>query len=80
MKCASLSMINRLRKKYVEPFSPTIGGSQIPALKWDERYKYLGIYVGRERALSFPDLEKTILEQAQKISRPPSQIGKKLKL
>ena len=41
--------------------------SEDPSLKWDKRYKYLGVHVGRERAASFPALEQTIIAEAQKI-------------
>ena len=39
-KCGSLSMINK-KKRYVESFEPDTGeGLTIPALKWEDRYKY----------------------------------------
>ena len=50
-KCGCLSMINRgSRGRYVEPFSPLYGSEPIPALKWEDTYKYLGVEIGRPRS------------------------------
>ena len=50
LKCGFLSMINNKKKKYVDPFEPVVGeGQTIPALGWEDSYKYLGITTGRER-------------------------------
>ena len=51
-KCGSLSMINHGSRKYVEPFQPQLGPDSIPSLKWADRYKYLGVQMGRETGLT----------------------------
>ena len=48
-KCGSLSLINNKGRKYVEPYQPCIGQVPIPALKWSDSYKYLGIKTSREQ-------------------------------
>ena len=61
-KCGSLSMINK-KKKYVESFEPDIGeGLTIPALKWEDRYKYLGVSLGRERKGNLDALAKQMTD------------------
>ena len=68
-KRASLSMINDRKKKYVEPFQPDIGeGRTIPALKWEDRYKYLGVSLGRERKGNLDALAKQMSDMAGKIT------------
>ena len=68
-KCASLSMINDRKRKYVEPFQPDIGeGRTIPALKWEDRYKYLGVSLGRERKGNLDALAKQMSDMAGKIT------------
>ena len=43
-KCGCLSMINSSsRGRYVESFAPPYGLQCIPALKWDDTYRYLDI-------------------------------------
>ena len=66
-KCGALSMINSPSRKYVEPFHPNLGQDPIPALKWEDRYKYLGIQTGRERLRSMDELETSIVSDAEKI-------------
>ena len=40
-------MINNKKHKYVEPFEPNIAdGQAIPALKWEDTYRYLGVKLG----------------------------------
>ena len=59
-KCGCLSMINSSsRGRYVEPFSPEFGGQRIPALLWEDAYRYLGVEVGRLR----PDTATTQLSR-----------------
>ena len=68
-KCGSLSMINDRKKKYVEPFEPDIGeGRTIPALKWEDWYKYLGVSLGRERKGNLDALAKQMSDMAGKIT------------
>ncbi len=67
-KCAVLSTINRNNRKYVEPFQPTMGPDLIPALKWVDHYKYLGVQMGRQRLGSRGELEEEILRGVETIS------------
>lgn len=61
-KCAALSVINGRPRKYVESYTPTLQGSIIRALKWDDRYKYLGVEVGWRRATSLNKVKKAIVK------------------
>ena len=67
-KCASLSAINNKSRKYVESYSPNFGNQAILALNWEERYKYLGVQVGRERLTTLTDLKTTILKELERIA------------
>lgn len=67
-KCASISAINHRTRMYVEPYSPMLNNQAIPALKWDERHKYLGIQIGRTRLSSLTELKDTILAEAELIA------------
>ena len=66
-KCGSLSTINNKGRKYVESFQPKLNRDLIPALKWDDHYKYLGIESGRERAGRIKELEERMLGKTTKI-------------
>ncbi len=57
-KCAALSAINASSRKYVGSFSPKINGVPIPALKWEDRYKYLGVQTGQTTNQSLPSLKE----------------------
>ena len=49
-KCGSLCMTNEAPRLYVNHlYSPHLGAEAIPALTWDERYKYLGCPAGATR-------------------------------
>ncbi|KAL5509843.1 hypothetical protein EMCRGX_G005280 [Ephydatia muelleri] len=49
-KCGSLCMTNEAPRLYVDHlYSPHLGAEAIPALTWDERYKYLGCPAGATR-------------------------------
>ena len=67
MKCGSLSLINKKGRKYVEPYQPRLGQALIPALKWSDSYKYLGIRISRERLPTQKDLEDKIVRNIEKI-------------
>ena len=41
-------MANRGPRKYTEDFSPSLGEESIPALSWENRYKYLGCNIGAD--------------------------------
>ena len=67
-KCGSLSMINNRKQKYVEPFEPNIAeGQTIPALKWDDTYRYLGVKLGRERTADMKDLAQEMFDTTEQI-------------
>ena len=52
-----------------QPFEPDIGNGQtIPALKWEDTYKYLGVLLGRERKGSLDTLANEMAEMAGKIA------------
>ena len=70
-KCGALSMINNVKRKYVEPFQPKIYNALIPALKWEDHYKYLGVQAGRQRSGSMNDLSNSMLADAKKIMDSP---------
>ena len=65
-KCASL---NSQSRKYVESYSPILDGKPVPALKWEQTYKYLGVQFGRTRISTLTDLSKTILAEAELIAK-----------
>ena len=49
-KCGSLCLVNEASRIYVDNlFTPRLGTEVIPALSWEERYKYLGCPVGAYR-------------------------------
>ena len=67
-KCGALSMINNRNRKYVEPFEPQADeATHIPALKWEDSYKYLGVQLGRERRGTMDDLAQSMSNAAKKI-------------
>ena len=70
-KCGAFSMINNVKRKYVEPFQPKIYNALIPALKWEDHYKYLGVQAGRQRSGSMNDLSNSMLADAKKIMDSP---------
>lgn len=70
-KCASLSAINSKTRKYVESFSPTLNNQPIVALKWEERYKYLGVQIGRTKLSTLSGLKDTIIAETDLIAKSP---------
>ena len=53
----------------MERFEPDIGeGHPIPALKWEDTYKYLGVPLGRERKENLDTLANEMAEMAGKIA------------
>ena len=67
-KCGCLSIINSsARGRYVEPFSPCFGDQCIPALRWEDTYRYLGVEVGRQRSGTLDNLSKEIEATVDKI-------------
>ena len=50
-KCGSLCLVNEASRIYADQlFTPLFGTEHIPALSWEERYKYLGCPVGAYRS------------------------------
>ncbi len=68
-KCIALSAINATSQKYVESFSPKVNGVPIPALKQEDRYKYLGVQTGWTTNQSLPSLKEEMVEDATKICK-----------
>ena len=66
-KCASLSCINSTPRKYVQSFSPLVKGSPIHALKWGERYHYLGVDMGHTRITTLDSFRQTLVEETTSI-------------
>ena len=44
-KCGTLTL-SRSARQFAETFSPTLNDEPIPAMKWEDHYKYLGCKVG----------------------------------
>ena len=56
----------------MEPFSPVLDPDLcIPALKWEDSYKYLGVNIGRARKGIIDGLEEEMLVAAGKILDSP---------
>ena len=66
-KCASLSCINSSPHKYVQSFSPLIKGKPVRALKWSERYRYLGVETGRTGIANLDALRQTLVNETSAI-------------
>ena len=60
-------MVNINPKKYVDPFKPLLGSSPIPALKWEDRYKYLGCKLGTNPKAAFEESKRLFLEESTAI-------------
>ena len=61
-KCASLSCINHTTRRYVDPYSPTLLGNPIPAMKWEDHYKYLGCHLGAKRKAELQNLAEQFMK------------------
>ncbi len=67
-KCGCLSIINNSsRGCYIDPFSPNLLGDPIPALKWEDSYKYLGVKVSRVRSGQVDALMDDVLSVVDRI-------------
>lgn len=60
-------MVNINPKKYVDPFEPLLGSSPIPALKWEDRYKYLGCKLGTNPKAALEESKRLFLEESTAI-------------
>ena len=66
-KCGALSMINNAKRVYVESFQPKLSPNQsIPAPRWEESYRYLGVQIGRERKATMEELGEEMINAAKK--------------
>ena len=60
-------MVNHNPKKYVDPFEPILGSSPIPALKWEDRYQYLGCELGANSKAALEESKHLFLEESTAI-------------
>lgn len=69
-KCATLTIHrgSKLRQRAV-PTRPTLEGEQIPALAWEERYKYLGCKVGADPKSDLKQVKESYLKDCDTIMR-----------
>ena len=80
-KCGSLCLVNRSSPIYVDHlFSPRLGADNIPALTWDERYKYLGCPIGasRDNSDDLATLRDSLLRDTSVIFQSPLAEWQKL--
>lgn len=78
-KCGSLCLMNRRTSIYVDPeFSPHLGSDTIPALSWEQRYKYLGCPTGAENSSDLSTLRADLLKDATTIFQSPLAEWQKL--
>ena len=68
-KSGCLSMINHGSRKYVDKYRPKLGEDVLPALKWNDRYKYLGVDRGRIAERSPTALAEAMLSDAESICK-----------
>ena len=61
-------MRNAGSRKYVQSYSPKLCNDVVRALKWGERYRYLGVDTGRERLKSLTDLRDRVLMEVKKVT------------
>ena len=67
-KCDCLSMINSSsRGRYIESFSPAYGTDSIPALKWEDTYRFLGVEIGRPRKDTVDPVMANVVETVERI-------------
>ena len=66
-KCGSLCLVNQASPIYVDHlYTPRLGADVIPALSWEERYKYLGCPTGayRSNVAVLENLKQALLKDA----------------
>lgn len=66
-KCRSRIMVNCEAKRYVDSFQPKLGSSSIPALKWEDRYQYLGCELGAKPKAALEEAKHKFLEESMAI-------------
>ena len=74
-KCACLTILRGTRpRQRAVPFEPTLGGEKVPALAWDQSYKYLGCKMGADPKV---ELSKIGEEFAGPSCNPISPTGRR---
>ena len=80
-KCGSLCLVNQASPIYVDHlYTPRLGADVIPALSWDERYKYLGCPTGAFRTNTdvLESLKHSLLKDADAVFQSPLAEWQKL--
>ena len=80
-KCATLCMVNQPSRVYVDNlFTPRLGPDTIPALTWNDRYKYLGCPTGasRTRVEDLDVLKEALVRDTAKVFKSPLAEWQKL--
>ena len=60
----------------MEPYSPKFGDQDIPALKWEDTYRYLGVQVGGNDHGLWIACSREIIDTVDKILQSGSLIGR----
>ncbi|KAL5509990.1 hypothetical protein EMCRGX_G005453 [Ephydatia muelleri] len=69
-KCASLTILRgQGTRQRAVPFKPKLGTEEIPALSWDESYKYLGCRVGADPKVEVREVGEEFLRDCEAIMR-----------
>ncbi|KAL5509813.1 hypothetical protein EMCRGX_G005243 [Ephydatia muelleri] len=80
-KCGSLCMINQAPRISVDHlYTPRLGTDVIPALSWEERYKYLGCPTGafRSNAKVLEELRQSLVKDTDTVFQSPLAEWQKL--
>ena len=70
-KCASLSTTYRRGKRVVLQTEFTLTGTPIPAMRWEDHYKYLGVLLGPDPEACIGGLETEFKESTEKLFQSP---------
>ena len=66
-KCATLSLNNRAQRHYVESTPFTLGDEQLPTLRWEDHYCYLGCELGANPRATLKELAEQYINKAKTI-------------
>ena len=80
-KCGSLCMVNQTPRIYVDDlFQPRLGEEVIPAMKWGDRYRYLGCPTGafRTKEQDLNTIRATLVKDTITIFKSPLAEWQKL--
>lgn len=66
-KCEALTIVNSGQKKYVDNHSPLLGADHIPALSFEDRYKYLGCNLGADPRAELKAMSETFLSDCSAV-------------